>query len=70
MTPATPDQIRTRRGISAAPTDRAVLLMWQDDEFTWQAIPGQWREECGWIADPVVTGSPELPAVPTHWSKA
>lgn len=68
--PATADEIRTRRGISAAPRDGLVLLMWRDADDVWQAIPGQWREENGWIADPVLTGSPDLPAVPTHWCAA
>jgi hypothetical protein len=70
--PATPNQIRTRRGISSAPREyELILLMWQDDEFTWQAIHGQWCDMTNrWIADPVLTRSRDLPATPTHWNNA
>lgn len=68
--PATAGEIRTRRGIATAPTDRAVTLLWRDAAGAWQAIPGQWRDENGWIADPVITGGIDLPAAPTHWCVA
>lgn len=69
--PATADQIRAQRGISSAARQYGLLiLMWKDDTDTWQAIHGQWRDGPGWIADPVLTGSPDLPATPTHWCAA
>lgn len=71
ITPATPTQIRTRRGISAAPREfRLILLMWQDADYRWWTIPGRWNDDTGgWVADAVTTGSPDLPAIPTHWSE-
>lgn len=69
--PATPAQIRSRRGMSSFPADPGLyVLMWQDEAFTIQAIYGQWRENEGLIACPVLTRGTDLPAVPTHWGVA